>query len=581
VISLRKFLGGSWETVRDYLQSDLEAIETSFNTLVANSFNDDGTIAPSAFPGESDAATRYIANTGTNHAPKWDQVELSNGVKGRLPFANLVPASRGGVLVGRQNNIRGDFGEIYLGAGLRMSGNVLEAVPAPPAASPEENFATGGIPGPMGPQGPAGPMGPPGRDGMDGGGGDWSMSSVSSEGNIFTPGSVIFAGASGILAQDNAGLFWDDTNNILTVASASALAAVETDGLVLSNATAATGGVLVQMPPRLKFAGSAWNGATADAMTAYLEWLPQSGTTRGQIKFGVQRNGASTTYPVIIDSNPTSGAAILTLSSPGAFRGGDGSAASPVFGFVNSGGGSAIGFWTPAANDMDLVCGGANQILWGASLWRNSANLLMGWSSNADPNNAVADTAFIRQAAAKIKFYNKPETTPDAGFTLDFSVDSVARFRDRADSTDVVVKGAGYAFPGTQIASADANTLDDYEEGTWTPSDGSGAALSFAGVNATYVKVGQAVHVSFQFTFPATASGAAIVIAGLPFAVENSGVSDWGGAFTYTTLAQSNTLLAVNNSTTFAVFTNAGVGVTNAAYTGQVFNGFLVYRAAA
>ena len=32
--------------------------------------------------------------------------------------------------------------------------------------------------------------------------------------------------------------------------------------------------------------------------------------------------------------------------------------------------------------------------------------------------------------------------------------------------------GTGIAFPATQNASSDANTLDDYEEGTWTPTLG-------------------------------------------------------------------------------------------------------------
>jgi len=33
-------------------------------------------------------ATRYLANTGTSNNPKWDQVELTNGVSGILPVAN-------------------------------------------------------------------------------------------------------------------------------------------------------------------------------------------------------------------------------------------------------------------------------------------------------------------------------------------------------------------------------------------------------------------------------------------------------------------------------------------------------------
>ena len=53
--------------------------------------------------------------------------------------------------------------------------------------------------------------------------------------------------------------------------------------------------------------------------------------------------------------------------------------------------------------------------------------------------------------------------------------------------------GAGITFPATQSASTDANTLDDYEEGTWTSSltnCGSGSASS-----GTYVKIGKTVTI--------------------------------------------------------------------------------------
>ena len=45
-----------------------------------------------------------------------------------------------------------------------------------------------------------------------------------------TQGSVAFAGPLGVLAQDNANFFWDDTNNRLGVCTASPLAALHVDG---------------------------------------------------------------------------------------------------------------------------------------------------------------------------------------------------------------------------------------------------------------------------------------------------------------------------------------------------------------
>ena len=82
--------------------------------------------------------------------------------------------------------------------------------------------------------------------------------------------------------------------------------------------------------------------------------------------------------------------------------------------------------------------------------------------------------------------------------------------------------GVGIAFPATQSASSDANTLDDYEEGTWTPNDASGAGLSFTINSANYVKVGRLVFVYMFITFPVTSNTASIQIGGLPFTSLNA-----------------------------------------------------------
>lgn len=87
-------------------------------------------------------------------------------------------------------------------------------------------------------------------------------------------------------------------------------------------------------------------------------------------------------------------------------------------------------------------------------------------------------------------------------------------------------------FPNVQVASADANALDDYEEGTWTPSDGSGAALSFSGVTARYTKIGRAYILHASLTYPSTVDGSNATIASVPFTEANysMGGLNYGGA---------------------------------------------------
>jgi hypothetical protein len=80
----------------------------------------------------------------------------------------------------------------------------------------------------------------------------------------------------------------------------------------------------------------------------------------------------------------------------------------------------------------------------------------------------------------------------------------------------------GLKFPPTQVASADVNTLDDYEEGTWVPADASGAGLALTINAATYTKIGRHVSCLCSVTYPATASGAAAAISGLPFTPANT-----------------------------------------------------------
>jgi hypothetical protein len=76
--------------------------------------------------------------------------------------------------------------------------------------------------------------------------------------------------------------------------------------------------------------------------------------------------------------------------------------------------------------------------------------------------------------------------------------------------------GSGITFPATQSASTDANTLDDYEEGTWTPS--LGGTATYSQQVGRYTKVGRIVTISFDLQVTTLGTGVAHTISGLPFA---------------------------------------------------------------
>jgi trimeric autotransporter adhesin len=78
--------------------------------------------------------------------------------------------------------------------------------------------------------------------------------------------------------------------------------------------------------------------------------------------------------------------------------------------------------------------------------------------------------------------------------------------------------GIGVQFPATQVASSDANTLDDYEEGSWTPSTPT-TNLSISASNSYYTKIGRQVTCYCYITIT-NSSGSNInsfQLNGLPF----------------------------------------------------------------
>jgi hypothetical protein len=84
--------------------------------------------------------------------------------------------------------------------------------------------------------------------------------------------------------------------------------------------------------------------------------------------------------------------------------------------------------------------------------------------------------------------------------------------------------GTGITFPATQSASSDANTLDDYEEGTFSPSVSLGSgSVTTQFMDWSYTKIGNVVFVTGQFNIATVSSpSGTVAITGLPFTVKNT-----------------------------------------------------------
>jgi hypothetical protein len=139
-----------------------------------------------------------------------------------------------------------------------------------------------------------------------------------------------------------------------------------------------------------------------------------------------------------------------------------------------------------------------------------------------------------------------------------------------ANTLDVSTSGWGiklYTAPG----NGDPNTLDCYEEGTWTPVDRSGAALTFTAVSGTYTRIGRTVVAQCTLTYPSTANVSDASFS-LPIAMATANTNFGGATIGFVgALAKNNVTALIKTGATpatdsrIALITYNGAGtVTNA-----------------
>jgi hypothetical protein len=130
-------------------------------------------------------------------------------------------------------------------------------------------------------------------------------------------------------------------------------------------------------------------------------------------------------------------------------------------------------------------------------------------------------------------------------------------------------------FPATQVPSSDPNTLDDYEENTFTPAitfaTPGDLAVTYSSRVCGYTKKGQEVTADISIitsAFTHTTAAGDLQITGLPFTPKNTVNRFWGGALTQfggiTKAGYTQFGIRVDANTTTALLLAGGSGVAAA-----------------
>lgn len=153
-------------------------------------------------------------------------------------------------------------------------------------------------------------------------------------------------------------------------------------------------------------------------------------------------------------------------------------------------------------------------------------------------NIAIDGTLRLSGATASISAAVHMHSTLSVSSSVQFgstmSVGGAATFASTVTISGTCVLTSGQLkFPASQNASSDANVLDDYEEGTWTPvitfATPGNLAVTYTTQGGDYTKIGRQVCLTTNIvtaTFTHTTASSEVRITGLPFGcnVSNDGL---------------------------------------------------------
>jgi hypothetical protein len=153
-----------------------------------------------------------------------------------------------------------------------------------------------------------------------------------------------------------------------------------------------------------------------------------------------------------------------------------------------------------------------------------TATLALGSYGTGYGANLISSSNFSGSSASYLAF----GTTPSGASGLSAPVE-----RARFNSTGALVfaggstsaDGIGITFPATQSASSDANTLDDYEEGTFTPTafgNTSAGTTVYGSQIGSYTKIGRQVTITVALQYSSLTGTGELRFGNFPFVINGS-----------------------------------------------------------
>jgi len=146
------------------------------------------------------------------------------------------------------------------------------------------------------------------------------------------------------------------------------------------------------------------------------------------------------------------------------------------------------------------------------------------YTSSARISGFVDGTPGTGDLPSRLTFSTTPDgaSNPTERMRIDSSGNLLVGVNTATANGGVIQVSNGITFPATQSAASNANTLDDYEEGTWTPVlkfDANTQTLTVS--NATYVKIGRSVSINMGISWGSKSGSGRVYITGLPFVKES------------------------------------------------------------